>query len=483
MDIPGIPGALETPEMWERAQQESERLLNELKEAVQVETRDIGVLRKELRITVPGRIIADHLEHNYRDLMHDAFVPGFRRGRAPRRLIEKRYGSEVRESLTTAIVGQSYYAAEEKEKLETLGDPLFRIETGGGAQLMEFSEALQHIKLPAEGDLTYVCEVEVKPTFELPELKGIEIRAPQVEITEDMIAEELLRRRKLRGRVEVVDGPAEKDDLIVADVVLTVDGREVKREENVTIGVRPTRVDGIPLPRLDEALRGTTAGQSCTVECTVPDDYEQADLRGKSGRFEFRVHEVKRLVPMPLDEYLKVMGFGSEDELRADIRADFELERDRLAEQAKRAQVENYLLENTQLDLPPSFSRRQTDRALARRIIELQLSGVPAAEIESQVDALRARAGAQVANELKLSFILEKVAQQLAVEVTDEQVNTAIAAIARRYNRRFDRVRDELQSRGLLDSLVENIRHQKCIDRLLADARIAASTGNQTEST
>lgn len=479
MNIPGAAGATETPEMWERAQEESERLLEELKKEVKAELQDIGVLRKQMRVTVPAKVIADHLEHNYSELMHDAIVPGFRKGRAPRRLIEKRFGADVRESLTTAIVGQSYYAATENEKLDVLGDPLFRIEGDAGVKLMDIGEALQHVKLPEEGDFSYTCEVELKPTFTLPELKGIEVRMPEVAITDEMVDEQILRRRKLRGRFEPVTDAAERDDQLVADVVLKVDGDEIKHDDNVTLGVRPTALDGIPLVDLDRVLIGARPGDVRTAGCTVPPDFERADLRGKKGTFELRIHEIKRLVPEALEDFLHSWGLADEDEARSEFRAELEADRTRLLERAKRTQVEEYLLENVQLDLPQDFSARQTARAVMRRVIDLQQRGLPASDIEARIDELRTSAKEEVATELKLSFILEKVAEQLAIEVTDEEVNTEIARIAQLYNRRFDRIRDDLQGRGLLNQLVEQIRHDKCVTLLLKDAKFVAAPADE----
>ncbi len=480
MDIPAVPGTAETPEMWEKAEQESSRLRDELKKAVKAEPKDIGLLRKELSITVPAQVIADHLEHNYGELMHDAMVPGFRKGHAPRRLIEKRFGAEVRESLTTSIVGQSFFAAVENEKLDVLGDPLFRITAGDSVKLVAFDEALQHLKLPEQGDFTYACEVELKPALTLPELKGIEIKTPQITITDEMVTERFLRQRKLRGRFEpVLDGPAEKDDQVVADVTLRVDGVEVKREENASVGVRPTRVDGIPLVTLDKTLAGVKPGETRQADCILPDDYERADLRGKTGQVEFKVYEVKRLVPEPLEDFLKAWGFADESEARAEFRREVESERHELLERAKRTQIEKYLLKSTPLELPEDFSSRQTERAVVRRVIELQRAGVPTSDIETKIDELRTSAKEQVAAGLKLGFILEKVAEQLKVEVTDEEVNTEIARIARLYNRRFDRVRDDLQNRGLLDQLVEQIRQSKCVAQLLKDARLVSAEAQE----
>ena len=475
MSMPGAAGAAENPEMWEKAEEQSEKLLEELKASVKVVTKDVGVLRKELAITVPEKVIADHMEQNYSELMHDAMVPGFRKGRAPRRLIEKRFGADVRESLSTSIVGQSFYAATENEELDVLGDPRFRIDTGQGVKLAEIGEALQHVKLPETGDFEYVCEVELKPSFELPELKGIQVKMPDVAVTDEMVEEQMLRRRKLRGRFEPVHDAAEKDDQLVADVVLTVDGAEVKRDENITLAVRPTRLDGISMDKLDEALVGVKQGETRDAECTIPDDYERADLRGKKGAFAFHVHEIKRLAPEPLDSFMEAWGFESEKELRDDFRSQIEAERDQLIERAKKAQVEQYLLEKTPLELPQDFSARQTERAVTRRVVELQQRGVPMSDIEAGIDELRTSAKEEVGNELKLGFILEKVAEDKGIDVTDEEVNTEIARIAQLYGRRFDRVRDDLQGRGLLSQLVEQIRHTKCVTLLLEDAEFVAA--------
>ena len=486
MQLPGMPGAMEDPTLREKAEEESERLLEELEKEVQTEIKDIGTLRRELRITVPAKIISEHMDYNYKELMHDALVPGFRKGRAPRQLIEKRFGSEVRESLTTSIVGQSFLAATKNNELDVLGDPLFRMDSGAGdegVKLVDFDEALHQLKLPAEGDFSYICEVEVKPTFELPELKGIEIKKPKIDITDEMLDDELLRQRKIRGRYEPqLEGAAEKDDMIVADVTLLVDDQTIKTEENVQLNVRPTAVDGIEISTLDEVLGGAKVGETRPVECTIPEDYERADLRGKSGRFEFKIHELKRLAPMPLDEYLERMGMEKESEARDYYRTLMENERDDMIERAKKDQIHTYLLDNTELDLPEKLSNRQTERAITRKIVDLRQRGVPESDIEAHIDELRTSAKEDATRNLKLDFILGKVAEELDIQVTDEEINSEIARIARLYNRRFDRIRDDLQKQNMLERLAEQFRHDKCVRRLLEDVKLIEVKAEDTKA-
>jgi trigger factor len=178
-------------------------------------------------------------------------------------------------------------------------------------------------------------------------------------------------------------------------------------------------------------------------------------------------------------DFLQAWGYENEGEAREDLRAQLETERNQMTERAKQAQVEEYLLEKTDLDLPQDFSARQTARAVMRRIVDFQQRGVPQSDIEAHIDELRTSAKEEVARDLKLGFVLEKVADELGVAVTDEEVNTEIARMAQMYNRRFDRIRDDLQGRGLLNQLVEQIRHGKCVALLLEDAKFVAAKSDE----
>lgn len=468
-----LPGMTEDPSVMQRADREADRLLEQLKKEVKCEARESGPLRRELKITVPETVLRDYVDHNFNELRSDAVVPGFRKGRAPMALIQKRYSSDVRESMKTAIVGQSFMAVVENEEIEALGDPRFLIGDDGGEKLMEFQEALTKLKIPESGDFNYTCEVEVKPTFDLPPLEGIEVKRPDVKIVDEDVTQWIERQRKIRGRYEPrLEGAAEDDDLVVADVDLMVDGKSVKHEDNVQLGVRPTRLDGISVMDMAEALRGAKAGDEKTVDIEVPADYERTDLRGKKGQFKLKIHELKRLAPVELATFVTQTGAESEDQLRQFVREDLELERDRLVRRAEKEQVLDYLLNHITIDVPENLSARQTDRAVMRQVVDLHQRGVPVGEIEAKIDELRTSAREEVVRDLKLEFIMGKVAEELDVSVNDEEVNTEIARIAGLYNQRFDRVRDDMQSRGLMPQLAEQIRQDKCVAKLLETAKI-----------
>ncbi len=278
----------------------------------------------------------------------------------------------------------------------------------------------------------------------------------------------------MRGTYEPVEqGGIEQDDLVIADVKMTVGAEVIKQEENVRLAARPQRVDNIAVEKLGEVLAGAGVGDTRTVEAEVPQEYERPELAGKTATFELTVHDIKRLVLPTLDqELLSALGFDSEEELRDGVRRDMEARLDETIRRGMRAQVFQYLLGEIKLDLPAGLSQRQTERVVARRMLELRREGVPEAEIEKRLDELRTSASDQAAADLKLFFIMEKIAEVLKVEASEEEVNGQIGLIARQYNRRFDRVRDELAQSGMLNQLYLQIRDDKIVDHLLEKAEV-----------
>jgi len=464
-----VDPAVEVAEEREKTPEElAEEQSKKLKESIGVRTEEIGTLRQRLTVTVPRRILDERLEEQFRELQRERDIRGFRRGRAPRRLVEKAFGTEVKDLIKDQVVSQAYLAAVEKQEMKVLGDPDLNLEK---------------IVLPAEGDLEFTCEVEVKPEFELPELKGIAVRKPVIKFTDEDVDRQIDRFRMRLGSFNPVeDGTIQLDDLVVADVKLVIGDETVKEETNVQFAARPSRIEGIIVEKLGEALVGAKAGEERTVEATVPDDHEKEEYRGKTAAFNLKIHDIKRLVLPPLDDHFaRANGFESISELRTMIRAQAESRMDQEIRRGMRAQVGQYLVDNTKLEIPPVLGSRQTERVVAGQMIELQRQGVPEAEIEKQLDELRTTARERAVVELKMFFILEKLAEQFEIDVTEDELNGQVAQIARSSGRRFDRVRDELANRGAIQALYLSIRDDKVLDRLLEDAQITEVTPEQED--
>lgn len=459
-----------------QSEEKKDTLAEKLKERVEVQTEDVGTLRKKLTVTVPRDLIDEQKNEQFGELKRDAVVPGFRKGRAPRRLLEKRFGSEVSETLVQQLVTNGYMAAVEKIDLKTLGDPLVwaREKNAEADSLMDVQKALDLIELPEEGPLSFSCEVEVRPEFELPELEGIPIEKPVITISDEDVTKQLERLRMYRGHYEPMpDQAIEPDDMVYADVKISAGEAVLHEQSNVRLAARGQIVEGVRLPNLGEVLAGAKVGETRTTTGTLPDDYEKAELRGQEAGIEFKIREIHRLkLPELNEELAQGMGFESLDDLRKFVREDMESRIGYEIGRGLRGQIQKHLLEKVNFDLPERLSNRQINQVVVRRMMELYNQGVPQEEVARRMDELKTSAQQDAVHSMKLAFIMEKLAEKIEVDVTEGEMNTSIAEIARRQGRRFDRVRDDLIREGGATSIYLGLRDEKILDQLVAKANV-----------
>lgn len=467
-----------TQEVEESQLSEQEQQMAKLKEAIAVHSEDTGRLRKKLTITVPATTIEERRGEQFSDLKRDSTVPGFRKGHAPMKLVEKRFGTEVNAQLSSQLLSSSYLAALEKEDIKAIGDPLIWIQDAqaddGSEKLVAVEEAFETMKLPDDGDFSYSCEIEVRPEFKIPELEGITIHQPQTEIGTKEIDEHIDRLRAMRGHYEPLEkGKVQADDLVIGHLTVTCDGHVWLDEENCQLAARPQAYSGIVMEGLGEALVGAAVGDCRTCAGQAPDDHSDEKIRGKTAEVEITIAEIKRLrLPELNDEFLSGLGFEGTAELKDWVKANLYARQSEDHKRQKREQAYKYLIDNTDMDLPDGLSHRQTERIVARRMLDLARRGVPEPEILKQADAIKVGAEKDAIKDLQLHFILEDIAEQWDVTTSEDEINTQIAVIARQQNRRFDRVRDDLIRNKQLAALHTHVRDEKIVDRIIASANI-----------
>jgi len=435
----------------------------------QVSVEEIGTLKKKVTVTIPRERIDAKRDEMFGELSGSAQVPGFRVGRAPRRLIEKRFGKEVAEDVRNALIGESLGQALEKSEIKTIGEP---------------DIDLDKIKLPDTGDMEFSFETEVAPEFDLPEQKGIEVTKPKAEITDEHVSQQIDQWRQRQATFEATDQAAQADDAVTAGAKIQVEGiAEPVDRPGLSLRVAPGQIEGIPLLELGKELTGKSAGQVAKFEVKVNEAHPNEQWRGKKATIEVAIGQVrKQILPAVDDELAKKAGFESLDELRDLLRSRAEAQ---LAGETKRVlqtQIEQYLLDNTEFDLPEAMTQRHTERLLQRRYVKLLEQGIPKQQIDQRLTELQAAAGEQAKRDLKLRFILEKVAEERKVEVTGDELNSRVAEIASLYNRRPERLRQELAADGTLQQLQASMVEEKSIEALLEDAKITEAKDKQPKA-
>ncbi len=422
-----------------------------------VAVEDAGTLKKKVIVTVHRARIDGKLDEMFGELNTSAQVPGFRVGRAPRRLIEKRFGKEVGEDVRNALIGESIGSAVEDADLKTMGEPDIK---------------LDDIELPDTGDMEFSFEVEIEPEFALPETKGITVNKEIFDVDNEKIDEYISNIREGMARYEKTEDAAADGDGILAAAKITGDGVE-HENPRVPLRVAPGLVEGLPIVDLGKELLGKKVGDVATLKTTAAETHPNEDWREKELTVELTIHEVsRRIIPELNEEFAISAGFDSVDGYRQFVA-------DRLKERVEmeiqnslRGQICEYLIEKTDIGLPEGVIARQTQRTLQRQMLDLMQKGVSRERIQENQTQLQAAAEETATKDLKLSFILGKFADEADISVGEDEINARIAQMAAQYRRRPERLRQELAAEGALEQVGESIREEKAIDILLKDAKI-----------
>lgn len=436
-----------------------------------VTVEEAGPARKSLTIDIPAARIKSKIESSFSRLQNDAVVPGFRRGRAPQRLLERRFGSSIRDDVRGQLLSESYTQAIEDEKLDVIGEPEVK--------------DIDQIKLPEDGPLIYKVEVEVSPSVELPPLEGLAVNKVKKDVADEQITAEIDRFRERYGKmVDVPGAEVSENDFIQADVRILAgedakdDGEEISHQQGVYVQVAGAsrefkgHVVGIVVDGLGKRLTGKKPGDIVRISMAGPTSHENDKVKGKPITIVIRIDKVERLEPASVESIVPQLGVESEDDLRKRVREMMEQRRDREQQSDMHKQVADHLLEKVKLDLPKGLTDRQSARVLRRQALELSYQGIAENEIEGRIAELRQSSEEDARKQLKLFFILDQAAKQLEVDVTENEVNGRISMLAMQQGRRPEKLRQQMQRSGELEHLFLQIREQKTLDKIIEKATV-----------
>ena len=429
-----------------------------LKNTVTIE--QIGPCKKKVIVEIPEDTIKAVTDEQYDSLKKEALVPGFRKGHAPRQLLEKRFGKETAEQIKLKLLADASDSAIKDNELDILGEPDIDFEK---------------IELPESGTLKFDFEIEVRPEFDLPQFEGIPVEKRKLEVTDEQIDREIEQLRKWSGLwTPREQGTVELDDQIIADVVLKAEDAEEEKLDNVEIYVRPNGfVGAIPVEKLDELLIGAKAADTRQTSVDVPKTYFREQYRGKKVDIQIAIKDIKYLKPAPLNEdFLKKFGVDDENQLKEKVR---DMLQSRLEQQLRTEmteQIYKYLLDNTDFDLPLDVVAEQANTLLQRQYANLLMRGLPQEQLQQQMDQLRAGSEQQAKEQLKTFFIMDKVAEKLDVDVSEEEINGYIAQLAIQRGQRPERMREQMLRDGSLAQFRLQVRENKCVAKLLESAQI-----------
>jgi trigger factor len=425
---------------------------------IAVEVKEVGACERHVVVTVSASDIEKYKDEAYSDLMPKAQIPGFRIGRAPRKLVESRFKSDIVDQVKGSLIMDAMSQVTDEQEFSAISEPDFNFEA---------------VQMPEDGDLTFEFNVEVRPEFELPEWKGLDLEKVIHEYSDEEVDERAAELLQRYGDVEEVEGAVEAGDTVNISITFQ-DGDKITStvsEENVIVRGSLSFSDG-SIDGFGDLVIGASVGDSKDTTAKLSDSLDDEDLAGKEYAAGITIHSIKRTTaPEMTPEFLEeVGGFETVDDMKAAVREELERQLNYHQQQRTRGQITELLTADASWELPPQLLRRQSQRELQRSILELQASGFPDEEIRRHINRLQQNLLGSTEKALKEHFILERIAEDHDLEATPEDIEREILIIALQQQSSPRAVRAQLEKRGDMDALRNQIIERQAIELITEEA-------------
>ena len=418
-----------------------------------------------LRIELPPEQVSKEWDAITNNFAQFARIPGYRPGKAPKRVVEAKFRKDIQDELTKKLVSQSYREAVAEKQLRVVA-----------------LTNLEDVEFGQDRSMRFRATVVTAPEFELPEYRNIPVQAASAKVTEEEINAALERMREQAADfVDVPERGLQMGDFAVIDFTGSIDGKAISEvapdaSKNLQNGKKfwlhlaPENF----LPQFCDQLIGQKREETRSVRVEFPAEFPAMELAGKTADYMVTLREIKQRVLPALDDAFasKLMPDKNLADLRHLLEHQLEREKEHEIERAKEAQIIKFLHERTQFEIPPSLLTQETRRALAELVQRNRERGIPDDALKTKEKELIEAAGALAANRLKTNFVLHRIAESEKIAVNREDVDQRIRQEAARYNVTPEKMRKELEENDRLNGLVEEILLGKTLAFLQANVSL-----------
>ena len=421
-----------------------------------VKTENIEKNRYELHIAVDSAKFNAAVSAVYHKQAKNITVPGFRKGKAPRAIIEKMYGVGVfYEDAINDLIPEAYTEAIAEAKLDVVGQPEFDV-----------------VSIDENG-LVLSAKVYVKPEVEIKDYFGIKVEKEVAPATDEDVERELKMVQERNSReIEVTDRAAEMGDTTVIDFEGFCDGVAFEGGKGTDYALKLG--SGSFIPGFEEQIVGKSIDEEFDVNVTFPEEYHAADLAGKPAVFKVKIHAITKVeLPELDDEFAKdVSEFDTIDEYKADLKAKIEKRNEATATAAMEDKLVEALIEKLEADIPEPMFAAETENFVRDYDTRLRAQGLDLATYFKytgmNLDMLREQMRPQAERQVKARLALEKIAALENVEVSEEDINAEYEKIAAAYNVELDQVKASIDS----EAIAADMKVQKAMELVIKNAEV-----------
>lgn len=425
--------------------------------SVQVEKLEKNMAK--LTIEVAPEELEKAIEGAYQKNKSKISVPGFRKGKVPRQMIERMYGKEVfYEDAVNALIPEAYEKAVDECEEEIVSSPKIEV-----------------AQVEAGKPFIFTAEVALKPEVKLGKYKGVKVEKADTEVTDEEVDKEIDKERESNARnIDVTDRAVKDGDIVTLDFEGFVDGTafEGGKGENypLTIG------SGTFIPGFEEQLVGAEIGKETEVNVTFPEDYQAEDLKGKAAVFKCTVKEIKeKELPTLDDEFAsEVSEFETLAEYKADIRGRLEERKAKAAREAKEAAVIEEIIKDSDMEIPEAMIETQQRQMIDEFAQRIQMQGLTLEQYfqftGASYDQMIEQVKPQAEKRIQSRLVLEAVAAAEKIEATEEDYEEELKSMAEAYQMEVDKVKELLPEKSV-KQIKEDIAVKKAAEFVVDNAK------------
>lgn len=430
---------------------------------MKVSLESVGTCRKEMTVEVPYEDVAAERAELLSYYTKGVSIPGFRKGKAPKHLVEKRFAKEMSADLKDRLIPKYYQEAIKSEEVDVVS-------------VVNVGEP----ELEKDKPFKFGVTLDVAPVFKLPKYDGISIKAEKTDVEEKQVDEtvENIRRQNATYN-DIDDRPAKEKDMAQISYESTIGGEPLEEKIPEARGLGKgngywiTCDDEAFLPGMGRALIGCSIGDKKDVKVEFPEGFIVKELAGQKADFKIEVTGIRESVLPEFDEELfKKLQVESEEELRKNIRE--HLEEAAKNKEARRQEdaVCEHLLKKTKIEVPESAVQQQTRNLMYEMARMRMMQGMSQQQVQSQSAEMLEEAKVKGEEQVKLRYIMMAVADAEDLKASDQEVSEEIANIAVQQGRDAAEIRKEFEEKDSLSDVADQIRFRKAIDVLLEKAKI-----------
>jgi len=423
-------------------------------------TANESTTKREIQVEIPVEEVTRQTDSLIQKYQKVARIPGFRRGHVPASIIRQRFSEEIKTDMVEALIPRFFKQEAERLSLHPVSQP-----------------RVTDLHLHEGEPLRFKAAFEVLPEIKLEGYKELRAEKPEIAVSEADVEQALTDLRERHASFNPVEGRALADGDFAQ---VSLDGHpkaEQKSGEEKPDEGQPVHMDevlveiagGNTMPEFTEHLRGTSAGDERTFDVHYPEDTQDKRLAGKTFSYAVKVQSIKqKSLPELNDEFARQLGeFQTVDDVRKVIREQIESERKHQAEHDAKEKLVGELIQRNDFEVPDSLIEQQIDIRLERGLRALAAQGLTAEQMK-KMDLQRLRAGQreQAIHDVKAALLLERVAEEENVQVSDEELNRELEALAKQSKQTSEAVRARLTRDGGLDRIRTRIRNEKTLEFL-----------------